>query len=154
MTSENENLITDLPSTEGGELSAKDSEISEEALSLPAADELAKEEHTDYGELLKSDMQELSEEFSRKETLRITDLKDPLRYGALRDLGLTPREAYLASGGKKEKLDNRTHLSSSVPRKMSVPFSEIPRSELDAARELFDGMSDTEIRNLYRKVTQ
>lgn len=154
MTVENENLITDLPSEENGEPSFKDSEVSEEALSDARADDDVKEDHTDYGELLRSDMQELSEEFSRKEALRITDLKDPLRYGALRDLGLTPREAYLASGGKKEKLDNRAHLSSSVPRKMSVPFSEIPRSELDTARELFDGMSDSEIRNLYRKVTQ
>lgn len=154
MTSENEKLITDLPPEENGEPSFKDSEVSEEPLSLPATDETDNEDPTDYGELLKSDMQELSEEFSKKEALRITDLKDPLRYGALRDLGLTPREAYLASGGKKEKLDNRAHLSSSVPRKMSVPFSEIPRSELDTARELFDGMSDSEIRNLYRKVTQ
>ena len=101
-----------------------------------------------------SDMNELSEQFSDGAGIKITDLKNPLRYGALRDLGLTPKEAYLASGGRKEKTDNRSHLSSSVPRKMASPFSEIPRAELDAARELFADMSDSEIRNLYKKVTQ
>ena len=109
---------------------------------------------TDYAELLKSDMNELTEEFSSGEAMKITDLKNPIRYGALRDLGLTPKEAYLASGGRKEKLDNRAHLSSSVPRKMSTAFTEIPRAELDAARELFSDMNDSEIRNLYKKVTQ
>lgn len=114
------------------------------------------ENNTDgyYEELLQSDMNELSEEFSANDKIKITDLKNPLRYGALRDLGLTPKEAYLASGGRKERADNRSHLSSSVPRKTAAPFYEIPRSELDAAREIFTGMSDSEIRNLYRKVTQ
>ena len=113
-----------------------------------------KEGTVDYSELLRSDMAELAAEFSPKENIKITDLKNPVRYGALRDLGLTPREAYLASGGRKEKSDNRAHLSSSVPRAVSSSFSEIPRAELDAARELFADMSDSEIRNLYKKVTQ
>ena len=113
-----------------------------------------KEDTVDYSELLRSDMAELAAEFSPKENIKITDLKNPVRYGALRDLGLTPREAYLASGGRKEKSDNRAHLSSSVPRAVSSSFSEIPRAELDAARELFADMSDSEIRNLYKKVTQ
>lgn len=111
-------------------------------------------EAVDYAELLRSDMAELAAEFSPRETLKITDLKNPVRYGALRDLGLTPKEAYLASGGRKERIDNRSHLSSSVPRAVSSAFSEIPRAELDAARELFADMSDSEIRNLYKKVTQ
>ena len=99
-------------------------------------------------------MQEISEQFSPERELDISDLKNPIRYGALRDLGLTPREAFLASGGKKEKEDNRAHLSSSVPRKFSSRFSEMPRAELDAARELFGDLSDAQIRNLYKKVTQ
>ena len=111
-------------------------------------------EETDYKNLLASDMRELSAEFSADSEIKITDLKNPIRYGALRDLGLTPKEAYLASGGKKERSDNRAHLSSSVPRAMTAAFSEIPRGDLEAARELFGDMSDSEIRNLYKKVTQ
>ena len=108
----------------------------------------------DYSELLAADMKEISEEFSASEAMEITDLKNPIRYGALRDLGLSPKEAYLASGGRKERADNRAHLSSSVPKKMATSFSEIPKSDFDAARELFSDMSDSEIRNLYKKVTQ
>ncbi len=114
----------------------------------------AAEDKVDYGELLRADMEELAGEFSPHEKIKITDLKNPVRYGALRDLGLTPKEAYLASGGRKEKADNRSHLSSSVPRAVSSAFAEIPRAELNAARELFADMSDSEIRSLYKKVTQ
>lgn len=120
----------------------------------PAEAERENDNAVDYAEVLKSDMKELSEEFSDGDNIQITDLKNPMRYGALRDMELTPREAYLASGGKKEKIDNRAHLSSSVPRKLAASFSEIPKSELEAARELFEDMSDSEIRNLYKKVTQ
>ena len=137
------------PESEGSP-SESEPEVSE----APIESENETAEETNYAEILKADMRELTEEFSASSEIKITDLKNPLRYGALRDLGLTPREAYLASGGRKEKTDNRSHLSSSVPRKMASPFSEIPRAELDAARELFADMSDSEIRNLYKKVTQ
>ena len=111
-------------------------------------------EAPDFEEILKNDMMELSGEFSPTSKMSISDLKNPIRYGALRDLGLTPREAYLASGGRKEPADNRAHLFSSVPRKMASQFSEIPRADLDAARELFGDLTDAQIRNLYKKVTQ
>lgn len=154
MNPETEELVeaaaTDSPKTEsetetGGEAIANDEEVS----SLQG-----NAEEIDYGELLRADMSELSEEFSQGSSMKITDLKNPVRYGALRDLGLTPKEAFLASGGRKERKDNRAHLSSSVPKAKSVAFSEIPRAELDAARELFADMSDSEIRNLYKKVTK
>ncbi len=130
-----------------------DSEAPAETYS-PIDTESAAEAEPDYGKLLDADMRELSREFKADGSIKVTDLKNPVRYGALRDLGLTPREAYLASGGKRERPDNRAHLSSSVPRAMTSAFSEIPRSELEAARELFSDMSDSEIRALYKKVTQ
>lgn len=153
MINENtENIVT---ADEGGiakEEQAKEGAINEAS---PDTDKLSSEtESADYAELLRSDMNELTKEFSANETIKITDLKNPIRYGALRDLGLSPKEAYLASGGRKERVDNRAHLSSSVPRKMAASFSEIPKAELDTAREIFTDMSDSEIKNLYRKVTQ
>ena len=148
MIDEKEEVLVSEPEEKAGP------EISEAAPSPETDAEPEKSEGTDYEELVKADMNELTEEFSNGEKIKITDLKNPIRYGALRDLGLTPREAYLASGGKKERVDNRSHLSSSVPRKLSAPFSEMPRADLDAARELFSDMNDSEIRNLYKKVTQ
>ncbi len=152
MIKESEEIITTPSEVPSAEL--LNSEIESEAISEPMEAVPNSESGIDYAELLKSDMNELTEELSASETLKITDLKNPIRYGALRDLGLTPKEAYLASGGRKERVDNRAHLSSSVPRKMAASFSEIPRAELDTARELFSDMNDSEIRNLYKKVTQ
>ncbi len=108
----------------------------------------------DYAEIVANDMNELSKELFSGEEIKITDLKNPTRYGALRDLGLTPKEAFLASGGRIERRDNRSHLHSSVPRSIAAAFSEIPRAHLDAARELFSELNDGEIKALYKKVTQ
>lgn len=132
--------------------------IEEKSDTPPLVDDFAEvpgdDNEVDYAALVESDMRELTLEFSPNEPIKITDLKNPARYGALRDLGLTPKEAYLASGSRIERADNRAHLSSSVPRNMTSSFSEIPRAHMDMARELFGDMSDGEIKNLYRKVTQ
>ena len=154
MNGENEEMLT---STQEEEIFPSREETENQNATSSETDgekERKDAEDTNYDELIKSDMKELSGEFSPDKELDIADLKNPIRYGALRDLGLTPREAYLASGGRRVNEDNRAHLSSSVPRKFSSQFSEIPRAELDAARELFGDLSDTQIRNLYKKVTQ
>ena len=155
MINENEEVIIPPPEeTPLDDLDAENESVSDDDTDSAINTEDVHEESPDYAEILEADMNELSEEFSSGAQIKITDLRNPIRYGALRDLGLTPKEAYLASGGKKEKANNRAHLSSSVPRKISASFSEMPRAELDAARELFSDMSDSEIRNLYRKVTK
>jgi hypothetical protein len=83
----------------------------------------------------------------------ITELDDPLRYAALRDLGLSPREAYLATAKRERSYDTRTHLRSAVPKFAGLPRGAMPEGELLRARELFEGLSDSEIRKLYKKVT-
>ena len=111
-------------------------------------------EEINYTELVENDIRELKSEFPELHALTdIYELKNPARYGALRDLGLSPREAYLASGGKRT-LDNRAHLYSSVPKNATSPFSEIPRQEFEIAKEIFSDMSDSEIQKLYRKVNR
>ncbi len=99
------------------------------------------------------DMETLAEEFPELRGREITELENPMRYAALRDLGLTPREAYLATSGIRIQRDNRSHLGSAVPRGASRPSSKITASELKAARELFDGISDAQIIQLYKRVT-
>lgn len=109
----------------------------------------------DYEELERADMEELCSLFPNlRGKTKITELDNPLRYAALRDLGLTPKEAYLATSEPIQKYDNRSHLKSSVPRSAAAPADILTRSELEAARELFSGLSDREIQKLYKKVSR
>ena len=103
---------------------------------------------------MRSDVAELSAEFSELRGLTdITELENPLRYATLRDLGLTAAEAYLATTKNRRKTDNRSHLFG-MPMVSSSQTGSMPDRELEAAREIFTDMSDSEIRNLYKKVTQ
>ena len=112
-----------------------------------------KEEVTDYSRIVEEDLLSLKSEFPELASMKdIYELKNPIRYGALRDLGLTAKEAYLATGGRRTLSDNRAHLHSSVPRGASSPLGEIPRKEFEMARELFSDLNDSEIQKLYRKV--
>ena len=109
----------------------------------------------DYEALAREDARILSEIFpSLRDIKSITELKNPLRYAALRDLGLTPKEAYLATGGSSLGYDNRSHLFSTARSKRISPEGQMTHSELEAARELFSGLSDREIHSLYKKVTK
>ena len=109
----------------------------------------------DYGEIEKQDLEELRSLFPHLKAIEsITELQNPLRYAALRDLGLTPREAYMATNEPVYKYDNRSHLRSSVPKGATSPTGLLTSSELEAARELFSGLSDREIQKLYKKVSR
>ena len=113
-----------------------------------------KEASPDFALLVQEDVRILREQFSELSSLGdITELENPLRYAALRDLGLTPEEAYLATSRKKRQ-DNRSHLYPTVPTHSAPPVSAMSESELAAAREIFPSSSDAEIRRLYRKVTK
>ena len=108
-----------------------------------------------YEELMRSDLLELKREFPELGRISsITELSNPLRYAALRDMGLSATEAYLATAGKRRARDNRAHLSGSAPRPAGSPSYGMSRQELENAREIFGGMSDSEIQSLYRKVTR
>ncbi len=103
-----------------------------------------------------SDIDELAEKFPEMRNAEsISELKNPLRYAALRDLGLSAEEAYLATSGARPRMrDNRNHLGGSVPRPVSAPHAAMSARELRYARELFDDISDAEIIKLYSKVTK
>jgi hypothetical protein len=106
----------------------------------------------DYKKVMREDLEELKGGFRELEGISsITELPNPLRYAALRDLGLTATEAYLATSGRRTK-DNRSHLSSAVPASAGAPRSNMTRSELEGARELFPDLKDGELIGLYKKV--
>ena len=110
-------------------------------------------EEADYAAVIEEDLEVLRTEFAELSALKsILELKNPIRYGALRDLGLTPAEAYLATEGRARRTDNRAHLRSSVPGSTAQSRIDIPRRELEIARELFSDLSDREIHKLYKKV--
>lgn len=110
---------------------------------------------TDYAALAVSDMKELIALFPHLEgKTSVSELENPLRYAALRDLGLTPREAYLATASHTPAHDNRSHLRSAVPRGAGAMGATMSARELEDARELFSGLSDSEIHKLYKRVTK
>lgn len=113
------------------------------------------EKNADYESIARNDLEILKEEFSElSDAKSILELENPLRYAALRDLGLSPSEAYRATASRRPRQDNRFHLESSVPRAATMPLGTMSEAELRAAREIFSDISDSEIRNLYKRVTQ
>lgn len=111
-------------------------------------------EQTDYASLIAEDVATLKAEFPELRGINdITDLNNPLRYAALRDLGLTPEEAYLATA-KRRTQDTRAHLSSAHGRSAATPYGIMSQQELATARDLFPGMSDSELQRLYKRVTK
>ena len=112
------------------------------------------EESVDYEALIESDLNTLRAEFPELGDIKqITDLNNPLRYAALRDLGLSPEEAYLATA-KRRAQDTRAHLRSAHGKNAGASIGMMSQHELSAARDLFPGLSDAEIQRLYKKVTK
>ena len=141
--------ITQKSNTEG------ESDTEASAKSEEEARVEAEEAPIDYEELMKSDMRELISLFPQLYgKSSITELDNPLRYAALRDLGLSPKEAYLATATYPPAYNNRSHLQSAVPRAAGTSPDILGAREMEAARELFSGLSDREIQKLYKKVSK
>ncbi len=110
---------------------------------------------TDYDKIIKDDLIAIREQFPEAAGLTsITELDNPLRYAALRDMGLSPKEAYLATQRRTDAYDNRKHLRGSVPTSAGAARDAMSQAELSAARDLFSGLSDRELQRLYKKVTK
>lgn len=143
-----ENLATEISE----EIETSETETETET---PAEDTLENgTAETNYAQIVKEDIAALSSEFAELAGLSdITELENPLRYAALRDLGLSPAEAYLATTRRRRARDNRSHLYG-APIINSKKSGAIPENEMAAAREIFSDISDAEIRKLYKKVTK
>lgn len=101
---------------------------------------------------LADDLDVLRSSLSELSSLRsIDDLAHPEEYARFCSLGLTPREAYLATGERREPR---------VPKRITAPMSvkrdrsAIPEYYLKMAREIFGGLSDREIQSLYKRVSR
>ncbi len=51
-------------------------------------------------------------------------------------------------------INNKAHLSSSVPRAARVPNGALTKGEMAEIREIFGDMDDAEIQRLYKRVTK
>lgn len=109
----------------------------------------------DYAALAAEDLKALKSQFpALRELSSLASLSDPIRYAELREMGLSPKEAYLATGGAVRKpTDNRAHLLSAVPRASALTATPISGDEMAQARRLFSDLSDAQIHQLYKKVT-
>ena len=106
------------------------------------------------GDIIDSDLDELRQEFSELAEIKdITELNNPTRYAALRDLGLSPAEAYLATTPHRVH-DNRSHLRGTPTSSAGRPASAMTQREWQQLRAIFEDMSDGEIEKLYRKVNK
>ena len=132
-------------------ISGADVDEDDTAADAPTDDE-GTDEPIDYAALARRDLAELAELFPEvRGKASITELNNPLRYAALRDLGLSPKEAYLATRDRRTAEDNRQHLVSRVPSGAGSSGA-LSGKDLDMARELFGTLSDREIQRLYKKV--
>ena len=99
----------------------------------------------------KQDLCELAGVFSELESLSdIEEIREYDKYKRFRDLGLSPKEAYLATGEPQPK----RRATPTSPISVRRPVSAMPESELRMAREIFSDLSDREITILYRMVTK
>ena len=156
----NEEVITDFEAdTKSGEtIPQADIPLSEEDNTAePSAavnEEKAEEgEPINYEKIIADDLAVLRTEFPELQNIDdITELDNPIRYAALRDLGLTPTEAYMATL-KRVRHDNRSHLSAAYGKNAATSGAFMSHKELMEAREIFSDLSDSEIQRLYRRVT-
>ena len=108
--------------------------------------------YVDYAAIVESDVAALRAEFPELAGItNVTELNNPMRYAALRDLGLTPSEAYLATAVRAAR-DTRAHLRSAHGRSAAPSESTMTHRELAMARDLFPGKNDQELHSLYKRV--
>ena len=98
-----------------------------------------------------------------KKYASIRDIPNFEEFGRMRDLGLSPKQAYAAANPdgtrqaaadatKRQSLENtKNHLKPTVSKSAKDTSVRMPRATLLEWRELFPGYSDKEIAELYKE---
>lgn len=137
------------------------SETVTEATEIPipedkAEDPFLEEDLPNYEAMAAEDLRILQSRFAVcRQISHISQLQNPLRYAQLRDLGLSPEEAYLATNYARlsaYQKDNRSHLHSAIPK--GAGGESMSAEALSQARDLFGNLSDGELLSLYRRATK
>ena len=151
----NEAISNMVPEEDQEELSEEIYCASEDCTEDPTEEITQKIEADEAESITDADLRELKEEFPELcELESITELSNPIRYAALRELGLSPAEAYILTSRRRNVYDTRSHLKPSVPVTAKSPSMGMSSRELQEMRNIFGDMSDSEIHKLYKKVTK
>ncbi|MBQ3015260.1 MAG: hypothetical protein IJD79_00610 [Clostridia bacterium] len=114
--------------------------------------------------MVSDDLAALHAEFPEtRDFKKFEDIPNCKRFGELRDLGLSPKEAYTAANPDRAREDaassarqqnineTKDHLRSNVPKASKDNSVKISRAEMEECREMFPNLSDKEIIALYKK---
>lgn len=118
----------------------------------------------EFEKKMKADLAEVQREFPETKSLKsITEIENFAKFGRLRDIGLSPKEAYAAANAdsvrsnvatatKQQSLnETKAHLKSAVPKGSKDESIVMPKKVLSEWRDLFPNMSDKEIVKLYKE---
>lgn len=118
----------------------------------------------EFEKKMKADLAEVQREFPETKSLKsITEIENFAKFGRLRDIGLSPKEAYAAANAdsvrknvatatKQQSLnETKAHLKSAVPKGSKDEAIVMPKKVLSEWRDLFPNMSDKEIVKLYKE---
>ncbi len=104
---------------------------------------------------VREDEEELRRSFPFLGEIKLVSLPNALRYGRLRDLGLSPEEALLASHPdfflRKNTGSERPSPPTPFSRRRSDGRSELSYETRRMARDLFPGLDERELEALYRR---
>jgi hypothetical protein len=94
----------------------------------------------------------------------LAGLKNLRRYGELREMGISPVEAFCATNAEMlqksaeqigaGKATGKAHLQSVAKKTGARAASQMTNAERRAAREMFDEMSDADLEKLYARATR
>ncbi len=117
-----------------------------------------------FEEKMKADFAEVQAFYPETKSLKsITEIDNFVEFGRLRDLGLSPKQAYAAANAdnvkksvanavkQKSLNDTKQHLQSAVPKGSKDNSLVMPKSTLAEWRDLFPNKSDKEIIALYKQ---
>lgn len=128
------------------DLSASVSEDTEEAPTEQTPD-------IDYERLAAEDLAEIKRlDPTFAPAAHLSELPFARRYAELRDLGLSVTEALAAAYPRFERTDSRRHLRAIAPRGSRAPADTLSHESMKEAKNLFVGLSESEINALYRRV--
>jgi hypothetical protein len=160
---EGDDLVKGLVSLAAGAVDKTDEEYLKDR-EVEEAKEFLKNQK--WEELAKADLAKLHEEFPETKAYKhILDLPAEVRtkFAKFRDAGLTAEEAYAAANPKGIRAgaasaeaktamhESKSHIKSVVPKGSKDNSITMTKRELAEWRDLFPGMSDKEIQDLYRK---
>lgn len=115
------------------------------------------EMYEEYERRAESDLAEIKRMYPQFAYIsHLSQIENAPRFAQLREMGLSIREAFLATnsgnvGGGDGGYDNRSHLYSAVPRSGRDSLPHMTRSEMEAAKEIFGNLSEREIQLLWKR---